>query len=120
MAFTAPADDGGGPVFAYTATCTTADGSLGATRSGKVSPLRVGGLVPGKSYTCRVAARNAVGLGAFSAVSVPVCSVSECASRHAGCTHGRPCNCRKREHQARLDQRTGTSQVSEQSRRAPR
>jgi hypothetical protein len=41
-------------------------------RSGKGSPLRVGGLVPGKSYTCRVAARNDVGLGATSAMSGPV------------------------------------------------
>ncbi|HTD49329.1 MAG TPA: fibronectin type III domain-containing protein [Acidimicrobiia bacterium] len=72
VAFVEPADDGGAAVFAYTVTCRTADGLLGSNRSGKASPLRVGGLVPGKSYACRVAARNAVGLGASSGVLVPV------------------------------------------------
>ena len=72
VAFIAPVDDGGATVFAYTATCSTADGSLRGARSGNVSPLRVGGLAPGKSYACRVAARNIVGLGALSGVSGPV------------------------------------------------
>ena len=78
VAFTAPMDDGGAPVFAYTATCTFAGRGLTASRSGAASPLRVGGMLPGKPYTCQVAARNTVGLGTFSAPSdrvIPVVSV---------------------------------------------
>jgi hypothetical protein len=78
VAFTAPAEDGGTPVFAYTATCRSANGLLTASRSGKASPLVVGAMSVGAPYTCRVAARNAVGLGAFSAASgvvVPLLSI---------------------------------------------
>ena len=70
--FTPPADDGGAHLFAYTATCASSTGALTASSSGGASPLRVGGMSSGTPYTCRVAARNAVGLGASSAVSTPV------------------------------------------------
>jgi len=78
VAFSAPTDDGGSPVFAYTVTCMATGRPLTASRSGKVSPLRVGGMVFGIPYTCRVAARNRVGLGTFSPPSasvVPLVSV---------------------------------------------
>ncbi|HEX4935123.1 MAG TPA: beta-propeller fold lactonase family protein [Gemmatimonadaceae bacterium] len=61
--FSAPASDGGSPILAYTATCSP--GGVGATASG--SPIVVTGLANGVTYSCSVAASNAVGTGAASA-----------------------------------------------------
>ena len=59
-------------MFAYRVTCTSSDGRFTSTRSGKHSPLVVGDLSVGRLYTCRVAARNVVGLGTQSAESPAV------------------------------------------------
>jgi hypothetical protein len=72
VAFNQPAKDGGAPIFAYRATCASTDGSFTAANNGRTSPIRVGGLSVGRLYTCRVAARNVVGLGANSAPSALV------------------------------------------------
>ena len=72
ITFDSPADNGGARVFAYRVTCTSTDGRYTAIRSGKHSPLVVGGLSVGRLYTCRVAARNVAGLGAPSADSPAV------------------------------------------------
>lgn len=62
LTFTAPADNGGAAIDGYRATC--APGAHTAT--GAASPLAVPGLMNGQTYTCSVAAQNAVGFGASS------------------------------------------------------
>jgi large repetitive protein len=72
ISFHKPSSDGGLHVFAYRVTCTSTDGVFTFTGNGAHTPLRVGHLSVRKVYTCRVAARNGLGLGAFSAESAPV------------------------------------------------
>jgi hypothetical protein len=72
VAFGSAADNGGAPIFDYMVTYTSTNRVLRASRSGKASPLVAGALAVGVTYTCRVAARNSAGLGAFSAASAPV------------------------------------------------
>ncbi|MFL6048810.1 MAG: putative glycoside hydrolase, partial [Gaiellales bacterium] len=69
VSFVAPQNDGGSAVTGYTATATDgADGSTVAA-TGNASPITIGGLTNGHSYTVSVAATNAVGTGASSAAS---------------------------------------------------
>ena len=63
VAFTAPGSNGGSAITSYTATC----GSQSA--SGAASPIIVGGLTNGTSYSCTVTATNGVGTGPASAAS---------------------------------------------------
>jgi hypothetical protein len=72
VAFTKPADNGGAPIINYRARCTSSDGGAAHANEGPKSPIRVSGLTAGKTYTCAVAARNRVGLGAASVRSDPV------------------------------------------------
>lgn len=69
VAFTPPAT-GGSPITSYSVTCT-GKGKKAKTRTatGSASPITVGGLTPGKKYTCTVTATNAVGAGPASAPS---------------------------------------------------
>ena len=64
IAFSAPSSNGGSAITAYNATCTGA----GATKTGTgtASPVVVSGLNNGSTYTCTVAATNAIGSGAAS------------------------------------------------------
>ncbi|HVF33801.1 MAG TPA: PKD domain-containing protein, partial [Candidatus Saccharimonadia bacterium] len=62
ITFTAPASDGGSPITSYTASCNP--GNFSATGPG--SPLVVGSLVNGTTYTCTVSATNAAGTGPAS------------------------------------------------------
>ena len=71
VAFTAPASNGGSAITSYTATCSSPAGATKAA-SGPASPLIVGGLTAGASYTCVVVATNAVGPGPSSAPSTAV------------------------------------------------
>jgi PKD repeat protein len=66
VAFTAPADSGT-PITGYVVSASP--GNLVGT--GTASPIRVSGLSNGTAYSFRIAAKNAVGTGLFSAVSAP-------------------------------------------------
>jgi hypothetical protein len=68
VTFTPPSDVGGSPITSYTATCTATGGATG-TNTGSASPLIVSGLTNGKTYTCKVTARNSQGASAPSAAS---------------------------------------------------
>jgi phospholipase C len=79
VSFTPPALTGGLPVTGYTATATdlTTPAHGGETSSGASSPITVGGLANGDSYTFAVSATNGAGTGPASAASnVVVPSVS--------------------------------------------
>ncbi|MGI8760862.1 MAG: lamin tail domain-containing protein [Jatrophihabitantaceae bacterium] len=74
VAFTAPADNGGSPITGYTvsASDTTTPGNGGQSASGTSSPITVGGLTAGDTYTFTVTATNGVGTGPASGASNPV------------------------------------------------
>ena len=81
VTFTPPADNGS-PITGYTAACTSSDGGGDGIRTGPASPIDVGSLTNGKTYTCTVLATNGDGGGpAIGSVrrSNPVGR-----SRHAG------------------------------------
>ena len=63
VAFTAPENNGGSVVTAYTVNCS------GYTASGTSSPITVSGLTNGSVYTCTVTATNGAGTSAPSAAS---------------------------------------------------
>ncbi len=71
VTFIPPVSDGGNAIFDFTARCTSTNG--GATASGvdTQSPIVVFNLDNGKSYTCTVTARNALGTSSPSAASAP-------------------------------------------------
>ncbi|MBK8321696.1 MAG: DUF4214 domain-containing protein [Betaproteobacteria bacterium] len=64
LGFSTPASDGGAPITAYVASCV---GGNTYTASSAYSPVVVTGLAGASSYTCTVAATNAVGMGPSSA-----------------------------------------------------
>lgn len=64
IVFSAPASNGGAPISDYRVSC-----SGGLTVTGPGSPIEVGGMANGTAYTCTVAARNAAGFGAESALA---------------------------------------------------
>ncbi|MEN5178665.1 fibronectin type III domain-containing protein [Comamonas testosteroni] len=64
IVFSAPASNGGAPISDYRVSC-----SGGLTATGPGSPIEVGGMANGTAYTCTVAARNAAGFGAESALA---------------------------------------------------
>jgi hypothetical protein len=66
ITFRKPASDGGSRLFDYRVRCTSTDGGLTTLRSVRHSPITVHGMSVGKTYTCTVAARNAIGLGPAS------------------------------------------------------
>ena len=68
VSFAAPASDGGSAINSYTVTASPG----GATASGISSPLTVGGLTNGTTYTFTVTATNAHGTGPASLPSNPV------------------------------------------------
>jgi hypothetical protein len=72
VGFDKPADNGGAKITGYRVKCTSSNGGATGARAGSTSPITVNGLTAGKTYTCTVAARNKVGLGAASAASDPV------------------------------------------------
>ncbi len=58
VTFTGPAD-GGSPITGYTANCTSSNGGTAGNNTGASSPITVGSLDNGKTYTCTVTATNA-------------------------------------------------------------
>jgi titin len=69
VSFTAPTSNGGAAITSYTVTCTSTNGGATKTASGTKSPTVVTALTVGKTYTCKVAAVNAIGTGASSVAS---------------------------------------------------
>ncbi|HRQ66220.1 MAG TPA: fibronectin type III domain-containing protein [Xanthomonadaceae bacterium] len=59
--------DGGSAITGYTASCTPQDGGSAETASGSGSPIIVGDLTNGTTYSCTVSATNALGSGPASA-----------------------------------------------------
>ena len=64
-----PNGNNGRPITGYTATCTSSDGGAPASQTGTASPITVSPLTNGKTYTCRVSARNSIGPGGPSVAS---------------------------------------------------
>src|SRR4029078_4317890 len=69
VAFVAPVS-GGSAITGYTANCTSSNGGVSGSISGKPSPVIALALTNGKTYTCTVHATNAVGSSLESAVSL--------------------------------------------------
>jgi len=69
VTWTAPADDGGTPITAYTITTAGTGAPSPIVVSGATTSHIVGGLINGNSYTFRVSATNTVGPGPDSAAS---------------------------------------------------
>jgi hypothetical protein len=65
ISFTAPVSEGGSPITAYTVTAAPG----GAQATGPGSPLTLGGLTAGETYTFTVTADNSAGTGQASAPS---------------------------------------------------
>src|SRR4051794_7571890 len=65
VSFTKPIDNGGSKVNGYRVKCST-DGGKTRSCDGSKSPVFVAGLTAGKTYSCTVRARNAVGFGPAS------------------------------------------------------
>ena len=69
ITFNKPATDGGARIFDYRVRCASANGGVAVAQSVGKSPKHLGGMTVGKTYTCRVTARNEVGPGPASAPS---------------------------------------------------
>ncbi|MDQ1461718.1 MAG: hypothetical protein QOI08_3202 [Actinomycetota bacterium] len=67
-----PPFDGGSPITSYGASCGSSDGGVAGLASGPSSPLVVGSVSNGKSYTCTVTASNVDGPSLPSAASAAV------------------------------------------------
>ena len=72
VGFTAPAFAGGSVILDYTASCLSSNLGAPGSATGTTSPVTVTGLTTGKTYTCRVRARNAIGSGPASVASPAV------------------------------------------------
>ncbi len=71
VTFVAPAD-GGSPITGFSAACVSSDGGATGTATGAASPLVVGTLSNGNSYSCTVTATNADGTSDPSPASAVV------------------------------------------------
>jgi hypothetical protein len=73
VSWSAPADDGGSAITAYTVTPYTGAGAqTPVTVGGSTTTTKVTGLTNGTAYTFKVSATNAIGTGPDSAASSPV------------------------------------------------
>jgi titin len=75
VAFT-PGSNGGDPITAYNVTCTSSDGGTTEAGSGASSPVTVGSLTNGNTYTCTATETNAIGTSPVSAASSSFVAVS--------------------------------------------
>ena len=69
VTYARPVHDGGAPVRSAEVTCISSNGGVKASQNGPRSPITVHGMSVGKSYTCRVTARNRIGVSNASAQS---------------------------------------------------
>jgi len=76
VTFTPPASDGGATITDYQATCFSNDGGVTRSDDQPASPIVVGDLTAGDTYTCVVLAENSAGFGPPSAASPPVTTPS--------------------------------------------
>lgn len=67
-----PGADNGSAITGFSATCTSSNGGAPGTQSGASSPLTVGSLTTGKTYTCTVTATNAIGTSPASTASAAI------------------------------------------------
>jgi hypothetical protein len=65
-------DTNGAKITGYTATCTSSNGGTAGSKSGSAPALTVSGLTIGKTYTCRMTAKNSRGVGPRSNPSTPI------------------------------------------------
>jgi hypothetical protein len=73
VAYAPPASDGASPITGYRATCSSSNGGVAkSSLFGLANPLVVGSLSAGRTYTCVVVAKNAVGTSGASTPSAPV------------------------------------------------
>ncbi|HUI47422.1 MAG TPA: fibronectin type III domain-containing protein, partial [Acidimicrobiia bacterium] len=73
-----PNSDGGDAITAYTVTCDSSDGGVSQAVTGADTPISVGSLSNGNTYSCVVVATNSIGDSAasdpsddFTAITVP-------------------------------------------------
>jgi len=71
VSFVAPAD-GGSMIIRFDASCSSSNGGVAGSNSAVTSPISVGSLSNGKSYSCTVTATNANGTSPPSPASAPV------------------------------------------------
>ncbi len=69
VTFAAPAYNGGAAITSYRVQCASSNGGTTRSADGNASPITATRLTPGKTYRCRVKARNAAGDSAYSAYS---------------------------------------------------
>jgi fibronectin type III domain protein len=69
VTFTKSGTTRGSKINNYRARCTSTDGGKARSHEGDKSPIKVGGLTAGKTYSCTVAAHNKVGFGSPSSPS---------------------------------------------------
>jgi len=67
-----PGADNGSAITGFSATCTSANGGSPGTQVGGASPISVGSLTTGKTYTCTVTASNAIGTSPASTASAAI------------------------------------------------
>jgi hypothetical protein len=67
---------GGLKVTRYVAKCVSSDGGNPNKQQGSISPIVIDHLAGAKTYTCRIAARNAKGFGEYSTASKPVVTLA--------------------------------------------
>ena len=67
ISFSPPASTGGAPITQYLASCSAGGGAEPNASPGVSSPIVVGGLTNGTTYSCNVAANNVLGTGPVSA-----------------------------------------------------
>ena len=61
-----PTDNNGSPITSYLASCTSIDGGVPGTNTGTASPITVGALTNGNTYTCDIKSTNVIGQSAAS------------------------------------------------------